>query len=226
MPWYFFNWLILFTFFFCKIIFFFVNPTVLHFLIRELNGNIEQIMWFDGTFMQMNFWKTSTHIIFVIRRAILHQVQVVEKWWFTLSEHQNPISRDGKFFLRSPLCFTIVMITVYWQKALRIFLRINRESFRILRIFCFESFFGTYNVYFYIASNFFRISTFHKVRARRLLELGSELKNAIISQMIFKLWLWVLYLSTQKQWKFDIAKRHHCQTMLQWPKSKQSFSNF
>ena len=142
MPWYFFNWLILFIFFFARSYFFFVNPTVLHFLIRELNGNIEQIMWFDGTFMQMNFWKTSTHIIFVIRRAILHQVQVVEKWWFTLSEHQNPISRDGKFFfLRSPLFFTIVMITVYWQKALRIFLRINRGSFRILRIFCFESFF-------------------------------------------------------------------------------------
>ena len=92
-------------FFFCKIIFFFVNPTVLHFLIRELNGNIEQIMWFDGTFMQMNFWKTSTHIIFVIRRAILHQVQVVEKWWFTLSEHQNPISRDGKFFFEVTLVF-------------------------------------------------------------------------------------------------------------------------
>ena len=141
------NWLILF--FSCKIIFFsWIQQFCIFSSEREPNGNIKQSMQFDGTFMQMNFWKTSSHIIFVIRRAILHQVQVLEKWWFTLLEHQNPISRDGKFFLRSPLCFTIVMITVYWQKALRIFLRINRGSFRILRIFCFESFFGPYNVDF------------------------------------------------------------------------------
>ena len=99
------NWLILF--FSCKIIFFsWIQQFCIFSSEREPNGNIKQSMQFDGTFMQMNFWKTSSHIIFVIRRAILHQVQVLEKWWFTLLEHQNPISRDGKIFLRSPLFFT------------------------------------------------------------------------------------------------------------------------
>ena len=156
MPWYFFviDW---FYFFSCKIIFFsWIQQFCIFSSEREPNGNIKQSMRFDGTFMQMDFWKTSSHIIFVIRRAILHQVQVLfvgKMMVYSLRASKSHLSWRQNF-LRSPLFFAIMMITVYWQNSLRIFLRINRGSFRILRIFCFESFFGTYNVDFYYCVKF------------------------------------------------------------------------
>ena len=100
MPWDFFviDW---FYFFFLQEQIFFVNLTVLHFLITELNGNIRQSMRFDGTFMQMNFWKTSSHIIlwYDVQFCIKYKYFSLVKWWFTLLEHQNPISLvTAKFF--------------------------------------------------------------------------------------------------------------------------------
>ena len=208
------DWFYLF-FFFCKIIFFFRESNSFAFSHQRTKWKYraDHVIW--RNFHANEFLKdVDPYNLCDTTCNFASSTSTGKMMIYSLRASKSHLSWRQIFFLRSPLFFTIVMITVYWQKALRIFLRINRGSFRILRIFCFESFFGTYNVYFYIASNFFRISTFHKVRARRLLELGSELKNAIISQMIFKLLLWVLYLLTQKQWKFDIAKRHHCQTML------------